>query len=115
MGTTKAAMTRYRRGKQWPHKCVGPGKLQHRKGCHPSRPRCKWRRKCQKRFKKCECGIPYYPHRIKSVDWKNGGACLHHPDSDRINFEMVSLRDFETGDALDPTDICSERYAEYAF
>jgi hypothetical protein len=44
------------------------------------------------------------------VDWKNGGCCQHHPEADRINFEMVNLRDFESGDPLHPSEVCAERY-----
>lgn len=53
-----------------------------------------------------------YPHRVRSVDWKNGGACQRHPESDRINFEMASLIDWDDESRLDPSDITPERYRE---
>lgn len=54
--------------------------------------------------------MPSYPHRVGTVDWKNGGACQHHPESERINYEMVHLQDYDDGERLEPNDICAERY-----
>lgn len=111
MGTTDGARTRYRGGRPWPEKCEGPGKYQHAKGCHPKRPKCRWRRKLLPNRQVCECGMIPYPHRIGSVDWKHGGVCVHHPEFDRIMFEMTHLQDWETGESLDPEEVCYARYA----
>lgn len=35
---------------------------------------------------------------------------MHHPDAEQVNWEMVHLRDWETGEPLDPNEICAERY-----
>ena len=109
MGTTEGARRRFRGGREWPDSCQGPGKYQHKKGCHPRRPRCRWRKKKHEHWQTCECGIPHFIHRRGSIYWKSG-ACVHHPESDRINFEMSSLQDWETGEPLDPSDINPERY-----
>ena len=102
-----------RGGRPWPKKCEGPGKYQHRKGCRPKRPRCRWRFRKHSNWTTCECGVPHYPHRKGSVSWAHG-ACQHHPEAERINHEMVHLTDWETGEALDPAEVCAERYASDA-
>jgi len=67
MGTTAGAQTRYRKGKPWPKKCRGPGKYQHCKGCHPKRPKCRWRRqKYQRKYALCTCGCYPFTHRKRS-------------------------------------------------
>lgn len=110
MGTTEGAKARFRGGREWPDKCHGSGKYQHQKGCHPARPLCKARRKVNSRYRTCNCEMPHYPHRIGSVDWVRGGACVHHPEHDRIVHEMMTLTDWEDGSPIDPSDICSDRY-----
>lgn len=47
--------------------CGGPKK--HAVGCRPGRPRCYWNRKKNKKWKICECGAYWFPHR------KGSGLC----------------------------------------
>lgn len=44
--------------------CWGPGPKQHRKGCRPGRPLCRWMRKKQAaKYSACFCGFAHFPHR----------------------------------------------------
>lgn len=79
-----------RGGRPWPAKCCGPGKHQHAKGCHPARPRCRWRRAKLAKRATCNCGTPHYPHRVGSVDVKRQAVCVHHPRYAQLMFELVS-------------------------
>ena len=92
-------------------RCRGPGRWQHKPGCHPRRPRCRWRRAKHEAYETCECGVPHYPHRRGTVDWR-AGACVHHPLHERITFEAFSLTDWETGEPLLRHELNPDRYKD---
>lgn len=51
--------------------------------------------------KPCRCGTPHYPHRPGSVD-HGRGACVHHPEHNRVTFEIVSGLSFDSFAAKRP-------------
>lgn len=110
-GTTEGARRRWRRGIPWPKCCQGKGKFQHAKGCHPSRPKCHWRRVVHPRWQTCNCGTPGYPHRIGTIDFK-AGVCTKHKRHDQIMFELVFKQDWYSGERLDNNELnSSQRWA----
>jgi hypothetical protein len=116
-GTKQGAKLRWRGGVDWPKKCgvlkgLKHERLNHVEGCHPRRPKCRARKLKHEHWSVCKCGLPHYPHRIRTVDWKRGGACVHHPEHDRIMHEMLQMTDWDTGEDLESEEICSERYRE---
>lgn len=98
-GTTEGQRRRWRGGRPWPDKCEGPGEYQHAKGCHPRRPKCRWRRRDHHIQRPCNCAQIPYPHRISSID-RRFGACLHRVDHVRVTWEILSGTDFLTGAPL---------------
>lgn len=43
----------------------------HARGCHPKRPRCRWRRQANQKWKLCNCGAYHFTHR------RGSGRCLN--------------------------------------
>lgn len=76
-----AKVRRCRKPSQIPPVCWGPRPAQHALGCHPRRPRCRWRRAEHEGWETCNCAAYWFPHR------KGGGLC-----GDPARFEEA-LRD----------------------
>ena len=53
---------------------VCPSRTQHAPGCRPGRPRCKWHRKVNPKWKTCNCGNMHFPHR------RGSGLCELSPN-----------------------------------
>lgn len=54
-----------------PKICYGPNPGQHAKGCRPGRPLCRWRRREAAKYRVCDCGKVWFPHRL---GWCQSGA-----------------------------------------